>query len=40
MMVIESAIVTIDAMGGQRDIAKRILNKTPITCSHSPLWEH
>jgi predicted transposase YbfD/YdcC len=35
MMAIEGAIVTIDAMGGQRDIAQRILNKTPITCSHS-----
>jgi predicted transposase YbfD/YdcC len=35
MMAIEGAIVTIDAIGCQRDIAQKILNKTPITCLRS-----
>jgi hypothetical protein len=33
MLAIEGAIVTIDAMGCQRDIAQKVLEKRPTTCS-------
>jgi predicted transposase YbfD/YdcC len=33
MLAIEGAIVTIDAMGCQRDIAQKILDKKPTTSS-------
>src|ERR1700680_1853233 len=35
MMAIDGAIVSIDAMGCQRDIAKKIVDKKAVTSSHS-----